>query len=131
MEHALDAEVATAAIPWLGFPRSLVVTYDNDRDKALKQAEQRAGLLIGYEDKALTKKIVRPYRQQDEYLEWVPLKRNNKVVGFAFTAEGPEYWEYLASIDRDAVLGLYKDFTGRIVRGAVLGSRCLGRARRR
>jgi len=119
-DHPLSAAIPTASVPWLGFPRGLLVGNNNDRAKAIAQAEVRGQRIVGYEDAALTKRIVRPYRQQDEYLEWVPLKRNGKLAGFAFTAEGPEYWEHLAASDGATVRNLYSMFTGRDVSWAEL-----------
>jgi hypothetical protein len=38
------------------------------------------------------------YRQQDEYCEWFAEKdASGRVVKVSFTAEGPEYWEFIAS----------------------------------
>lgn len=106
---------AAKPVPWVGFPRPLMVRFDGDRAKALAEAEVPSTRLLGFQEPALTTPVLTRFRQQDEYLEWVPLKKNGKVIGFAFTAEGPEYWEHLASFDKDVVLALYEGFAGRTV----------------
>lgn len=114
-EHPVPAGVATAPVPWMAFPRVLTMQAAGDRRRALDAAEQRGSAHLGYEDEALTRPITCEFRQQDEYLEWVPIRRAGEVVRFAFTAEGPEYWEHLASVDRGAVLALYRELAGRDV----------------
>lgn len=120
LDHAVAASAATAPVPWVGFPRALTLLANGDREAALAAAEQRGSRLVGFADQALTKRIEHRFRQQDEYLEWVAIKDAGKVVRFAFTAEGPEYWEHLASVDQDVVRRLYCDFTGRQVTWAEL-----------
>jgi hypothetical protein len=120
LEHAIPTGVATAPVPWMGFPRALTMLAGGDRRRALDAAEQRATAQLGYEDEALTRPVACEFRQQDEYVEWVAIRRAGTPVRFAFTAEGPEYWEYLASIDRGAVLKLYCELTGRDVSWAEL-----------
>lgn len=46
---------------------------------------------------------------QDEYCEWSVTRDDDKITSVSFTAEGPEYWEYLASVDPDKVLSLYQE----------------------
>jgi hypothetical protein len=115
LDHTLGASVPVASVPWLGFPRGLLLESNNDRLAALAAAEQRGQQRIGFEDPQLTRPVTRTFRRQDEYLEWVAVKRGGSVVRYAFTAEGPEYWEHLAAIDREAVRRLYQEFTGRDV----------------
>jgi hypothetical protein len=115
LEHTIPANTVTAPVPWVGFPRVLSVLAGGDRRAALDAAERRDSQRIGFEDEALTLPITCEFRQQDEYLEWVPIKKAGVITRFAFTAEGPEYWEYLASVDKDAVLRLYREFTAREV----------------
>jgi len=115
LDVAIPAAVAATPVPWVGFPRPLMLRFNGDRAQALAEAEVRDTQVLGFREPALATPVRAAFRQQDEYLEWVPLKRNGEVVGFAFTAEGPEYWEHLASFDQDAVRALYESFTGRAV----------------
>jgi hypothetical protein len=115
LEHPIPASAPTAPVPWMGFPRTLLMQAGGDRRRALEAAEQRGAAQLGYEDEALTRPIAFEYRRQDEYLEWVAIRRQGEVVRFAFTAEGPEYWEHLASVDRGAVRKLYCELAGRDV----------------
>ncbi len=45
---------------------------------------------------------------QDEYCEWSVARTNGKITRVSFTCEGPEYWEFLASLRPDIVVALYK-----------------------
>jgi len=46
---------------------------------------------------------------QDEYCEWSVKRRGDgKIVQVAFTCEGPEYWQFLAAVNFDKVLELYR-----------------------
>jgi hypothetical protein len=49
---------------------------------------------------------------QDEYCEWSVTRdpATNKVVRVTFTCEGPEYWSFLAGVNRLKVLALYQQF---------------------
>ena len=114
-DHQLDGSVLTASVPWNGFPRNIFVLANGDRTKMFTDAETRGNEVIGYTDRTFSQEITQSFRQQDEYLEWVPIKKNGQVVKYAFTAEGPEYWEFLAEADRSVVLALYEQFTGRKV----------------
>lgn len=115
IDRVLDNSVPTAPVPWNGFPRNIQLRVNYDRSKQFQEVEIRGQAPIGFTDRKLSQSIEQPYRQQDEYLEWVPIKKSGRVVKYAFTAEGPEYWEFLAENDRNAVLALYKEFTGRNV----------------
>jgi len=115
VDRPLDSSTPTATVPWNGFPRNIQLRVNFDRANQFQEAEIRGQVPIGFTDRTLSQTIEQPYRQQDEYLEWVPIKRSGRVVKYAFTAEGPEYWEFLAENNRDAVLALYKTFTGRDV----------------
>lgn len=113
MDHALSASVPTASVPWVGFPRILQLRAAGDRTKMFQEAEKRGNAVIGFADRALTQPITQPFRQQDEYLEWVLIKNSGRPVKYAFTAEGPEYWEFLGESDAVTTLRLYSDFAGR------------------
>jgi hypothetical protein len=115
IDRVLDNSVPTAPVPWNGFPRNIWLRVNKDRAKQFQEVEIRGQAPIGFTDRKLSQSIKQPYRQQDEYLEWVPIKKSGRVVKYAFTAEGPEYWEFLAENDRNKLLALYKEFTGRNV----------------
>ncbi|HKU44133.1 MAG TPA: hypothetical protein VJR89_38495, partial [Polyangiales bacterium] len=116
LDHAVDRAAPIATVPWVGFPRAHLLATKFDRAAALTRAENRGEFTVGYRDAALTKPIQVRYRDQDEYLEWVAIReKNGELRGFHFTAEGPEYWEHLAAVDREAVRSLCASFTGRNV----------------
>lgn len=114
-DRSISGNAAPTPVPWVGFPRILTVRANGGRRAALDAAEIRGTDQIGYSDRAMAKPVSIKYRQQDEYLEWVAVPQGAKPARFIFTAEGPEYWEHLASVDRNAVLRLYHDLTGRDV----------------
>ncbi len=115
IDRQLDNSVPTASVPWNGFPRNIQLLANGDRAKQFQNAEIRGKTRIGFTDRTLTQQIEQPFRQQDEYLEWVPIKKGGVVVKYAFTAEAPEYWEFLAEKDRAPVIALYSQFAGRNV----------------
>lgn len=46
---------------------------------------------------------------QDEYCEWSVARRGDgKITRVMFTCEGPEYWEFLGSVDMQKVVALYR-----------------------
>lgn len=113
--HAIPGKVLNTPVPWNGFPRVHELLSAGNRQTMLTNAEQRGVIDGWFTDSSLTTPAKVNFRKQDEYLEWVPVKQAGKVVRFAFTAEGPEYWEFLANADRTVVLGLYEDFCRRKV----------------
>src|SRR5262249_39290250 len=48
---------------------------------------------------------------QDEYCEWSVTRdpATEKIVRVSFTSEGPEYWQFLASVNAEKVLQLYRE----------------------
>ena len=81
----------TIPIPWFAFPGQQELDdaelVDRDRDK------------------------------QDEYCEWSVARDEKKAITkVTFTTELPEYFEFLHSVDRDAVLTLYQQHVDRQVR---------------
>jgi hypothetical protein len=118
VDRPLDSSVPMASVPWNGFPRNIQLFANNDRAKQFQDVEIRKeerSRPLGFTDKTLKEEIKQPYRQQDEYLEWVSIQKGGRVVKYAFTAEAPEYWEFLAEKDPNVVLALYEQFTGRKV----------------
>lgn len=113
--NAIPAKVVTTPVPWVGFPRIHELTSNGNRQTMLAQAEQRNSFTLGFTDKLMTTPVDVSFRQQDEYLEWVLVKQGEKTVRFVFTAEGPEYWEFLAGADKQVVINLYTLFCARVV----------------
>lgn len=48
---------------------------------------------------------------QDEYCEWSVTRdpASEKIAKVTFTSEGPEYWRFLAAVNPDRVLALYRE----------------------
>ena len=95
------ADATEKDITWTAFPR--VVQLDAATD------EERWTIADGSRD------------VQDEYCEWsVTRGGDGKIQRVTFTSEGPEYWQFLASIDMDMVLELYRTHVGPSVQAADL-----------
>ncbi len=91
-----DDDAVTAAIRWRASPNILNHEYP---DPAARRAEAD-----------------RTRMNQDEYCEWcVERGGDGKIRRVTFTCEGPDYWEYLAEKDPDAVLRLYREFVSKDV----------------
>jgi hypothetical protein len=47
---------------------------------------------------------------QDEYCEWSVIRdaQTGKIVKVTFTSEGPEYWQFLAAINPEKIVELYR-----------------------
>jgi hypothetical protein len=78
------------AITWTGLSRPLLQDHRDDRRKAYELAENRDA--------------------QIEYLEWHVEKKNDKISRVTFTTETPEYWNLLAELHPEVVLGLYQRY---------------------
>ncbi|GAQ90897.1 hypothetical protein KFL_006990030 [Klebsormidium nitens] len=59
---------------------------------------------------------------QDEYCEWSVTRDpvSKLITKVTFTSEGPEYWDYLASVNPDKVLALYQQHISADVKKADL-----------
>lgn len=55
---------------------------------------------------------------QDEYCEWSVTRDSgtNKITRVEFTSEGPEYWQFLASVNMPRVVELYKEHVDKKVK---------------
>jgi hypothetical protein len=55
---------------------------------------------------------------QDEYCEWSVTRdpQTDKITRATFTSEGPEYWRFLASVNPNKVVELYREHVGPDVR---------------
>lgn len=90
-------------IDWVAFPR--VVKQNSPSDEARWAAADK------------TRDV------QDEYCEWsVTRDAGGKITRVAFTAEGPEYWEFLAAADRSKVVQLYRQLVNPNVSDAQLAA---------
>jgi hypothetical protein len=94
------ADPVAKEISWTGFPRTIFVATNGDNEKRWKAADAARYYNLGggkYQP------------VQDEYLEWsVTRDPTGKITKVMFTAEGPEYWNYLAKVQPDTVLALYR-----------------------
>jgi hypothetical protein len=82
------ADAVEKDITWTAFPR--IVSLDSGTDQERwKTADSTRDV-------------------QDEYCEWSVIRTGGKIRSVSFTCEGPEYWEFLASVKPDVVLALYK-----------------------
>jgi hypothetical protein len=103
-------------ITWNGFPLFLTRWYATlDADQAEKAANDAAELLQHKASFGLYTKnangafqpLSLPYRRQDEYCEWYAERDNGKIKRIYFTAEPPEYWEFMGDQDISLVHELY------------------------
>lgn len=94
LRSALSAGAAEQDITWTAFPRLVKISSTSDRQRWQKADESR--------------------HAQDEYCEWSVVRdaKTNKITRVDFTSEGPEYWEYMASVDPALVLRLYRELVG-------------------
>ncbi|KAJ5312238.1 hypothetical protein N7508_003068 [Penicillium antarcticum] len=81
------------AVEWNAFPKVIRNSYQSD---AVRWAIADSSRVV-----------------QDEYLEWSvsrgPRKYTGDIYSVTFTAEGPEYWQFLASCQKDDFLKLVKE----------------------
>lgn len=111
----LFAETTTAAtsddlpVTWNAFPLSIRREHPDDVRKRWDVAD----VLRGF-DRSNTpgKKVVMPFRVQDEYCEWHTYRvtPGGPIKRIVFTAEAPEYWIELAKHDFDRVVELYRQW---------------------
>lgn len=99
-------EHITRPIIWKAFPKLLADKYEENMEQVYKEA-----------DEELIHDGERIYRPQDEYCEW-HVERDNqtgKIKCITFTCEGPEYWGFLANVNPDKVVNLYKTYVNQEV----------------
>ena len=94
LKAATDADQQTLDITWLAFPRSITVASPSDGVRWRRGDASRD--------------------VQDEYCEWSVTRESTtqKITRATFTCESPDYWQFLASHDRNKVLALYQQFIG-------------------
>ena len=103
-----EGQGAERAIVWDGFPLVLKKRFATIAE-ACTAAEQlqsvtsslraRVGNIVLFVVENGTPKVVDfAFRNQDEYLEWHAVRdpATGRLVKLVFTAEGPEYWRYIA-----------------------------------
>lgn len=83
-------DVQTAVITWTAFPRNVLINSSSDQQR-WRLADQTRDV-------------------QDEYCEWSVTRdpQTNKITRVTFTSEGPEYWEFLATVNPNLLLKLYR-----------------------
>ena len=84
------ADVQTAVITWTAFPRNVLINTSSDQQR-WRLADQTRDV-------------------QDEYCEWSVTRdpQSQKITRVTFTSEGPEYWEFLAAVNPNLLLKLYR-----------------------
>jgi hypothetical protein len=93
----------TDSVPWDAFPRFIQEWFAGEPDadpKRWQAAEtlRPLGMVRIVENGQLGDPIEVSHRQQDEYCEWfAEFNESGKIQRVSFTAEGPEYWEFIAS----------------------------------
>jgi len=86
--------VAERLTNWMGFPRPLLMTERDNRQKAFEEAEVRR------DEKPI----------QGEYFEWFVTRNGaGKIKKVTFVTETRLYWEQLFKFDRERVLALYHE----------------------
>ena len=85
------ADVQTAVITWTAFPRNVLINTSSDQQR-WRLADQTRDV-------------------QDEYCEWNVTRdpQTQKITRVTFTSEGPEYWEFLAAVNPNLLLKLYRE----------------------
>jgi len=92
-ETADDA--AEATITWSAFPRQVALAAPGTRQRWELADSSRA--------------------RQDEYCEWSVMREGGRITSIQFTCEPPEYWRFLAAVDPERVVALYRQFVSRDV----------------
>lgn len=92
-----DADVTPVGerlLVWMGFPRGLLLTHRDNRQRAFEIGDTRGATET---------------TTQIEYLEWrVTHTKGHKIGKVTFVTETPDYWRTMFEFDRDRVLELYQ-----------------------
>jgi hypothetical protein len=90
--QASAADAVEKDIDWAAFPRIVKIRSISDRQR-WRTADSSRDV-------------------QDEYCEWSVFRdsQTDKITRVTFTSEGPEYWQFLASIRSQKVVELYQQF---------------------
>jgi hypothetical protein len=89
------ADVVEVDMLWTAFPRKVEITSVNDVQRWRRADASRDC--------------------QDEYCEWSVWRddTSDKISRITFTCEGPEYWEFLGTVNPVRVLELYREHVAR------------------
>jgi len=85
--------VAERALVWMGFPRELLITHRDDRQRAFELGEARG---------------VTERNTQVEYFEWRTTRVGERIKKVTFVTETERYWQAMFDFDPDRVLELYQ-----------------------
>ena len=90
LKIAPDADAVEKDITWTAFPKIVRIQSISDRQR-WRTADSSRDV-------------------QDEYCEWSVTRdpHTDKIIRVTFTSEAPEYWSFLASIDPEKVVQLYR-----------------------
>jgi hypothetical protein len=91
LKSAPGADAIEKDISWSAFPRTIQIQY--------------AGDLARWKAADASRHV------QDEYCEWsVERDESAKITRVTFTSEAPEYWIFLASVNRSKLVDLYRQY---------------------
>ena len=85
--------VAERVLVWMGFPRHLLITHRDDRQRAFELGEARGA------DERSTQK---------EYFEWRVTREGERIKKVTFVTETEMYWQAMFDFNPDRVLELYR-----------------------
>jgi hypothetical protein len=86
-----DADAVERDVTWTAFPKIVLLQSISDRQR-WRTADSSRDV-------------------QDEYCEWSVTRdaQTDKITRVTFTSEGPEYWQFLAAVNPDKVVALYRE----------------------
>jgi hypothetical protein len=98
LKNPADSDATEADISWKAFPRIIEISSSSNVERWRRADASRD--------------------TQDEYCEWSIDRdpKTQKIARVTFTSEGPEYWEFLAAINPERVLNLYREHVSTKVR---------------
>jgi hypothetical protein len=85
--------VAERVLVWMGFPRHLLITHRDDRQRAFELGEARG---------------VTERNTQKEYFEWRVTREGERIKKVTFVTETERYWQEMFDFDPNRVLELYQ-----------------------
>jgi hypothetical protein len=105
LQNAPASDAVEKDITWTAFPRILKITSVSDVQRWRKADNSRDA--------------------QDEYCEWSVVRdpETHKLAKVTFTSEAPEYWEFLAAVNPERTLQLYREHVdSRVEHGHLFGA---------
>jgi hypothetical protein len=111
LKQAPATDAIEKDITWTAFPRIIGITSVSDLQRWRRADNSRD--------------------VQDEYCEWSVTRdaQTHKIVRVTFTSEGPEYWGFLAGVNPDKVVELYRQHVNADVQRSDLFPNGIYRAR--